>query len=121
MSVTSMDAREISEALSDGIGAIAAILAALEPNANRIGAADMSRSTIAVRLEAMERALERVMIGADVQTTLRVSPADLERVRALRELVRVWDEDDAPTIDLRQLAKEAFAWVLSWRSAEERR
>ena len=112
-----MDAREAGEAISDGINAIAAILAALEPKASHIGAVDMPRSIVAVRLEAMEHALHRLMTGSNVQTTLRVTPADLERIRALRQRVLSWEGEGAPIMDLRHLADECFAWIMSWRGS----
>lgn len=111
-----MGVRELSETISEGIGAIAAIVAKFEPMHATIGARDMPSDEVDARLAALETALCQLVPPTEIWTSPLVTKEDVTRVRELRRLFLACHDDWGPTTELRRVAEESWAWILNWKA-----
>ena len=94
--------REIAEAISDGINCLHAMIGHIDSGAYSIPDPAWPNA-----IGEMERALERVM-ALEVTTSMSVAQEDLNRIRAIRDLVSAWKAESQALQELRTLAQAAL-------------
>lgn len=97
--------REIAQAISDGTNCIHAVLKRLDS-----GPQALPEPAWPNALGDLERALERV-IAHEVVTSMRVTQADLDRIRDIKHLVSAWITAHQAPEGLRAQAEEALQAV----------